>query len=141
MSIFFKFGCIEKCNVSFHCFADDAQISMPSEVKSEGLIYLICLTVLVFILTMSLNLISSSCLQRTIVKIKTYLPPEDSERLRHAFVTFRLDYCNSVVHPEPAAASKCDCTPLSRHKKEGLYYPCSTLLPLASCLLQDRFRI
>lgn len=101
---------------------------MPLEVKSEGLFYLICL---VFILTMSLNLISSFCQRRTIVKIKTYLPPEDLERLMHAFVTSWLDCCNSVVHPEPAAVSKCDCMPLNGHKKEGLYYLCSTLLPLA----------
>ncbi|KAI5106874.1 hypothetical protein C0J45_2512, partial [Silurus meridionalis] len=76
---------------------------------------------------------------RKIAKIRNMMSLQDAEKLVHAFVTSRLDYCNALLS---GCSSKCinmlqlvqnaAARVLTRSRK---YYPCfnqSTLLPIKS---------
>ena len=76
---------------------------------------------------------------RNISKIRNVLTQKDAEKLVHAFVTSRLDYCNSffimlqqeVVKDSAACPKRCNTCP-DKNKEKRAHYPSISFAALAS---------
>ena len=76
------------------------KIDVTNEVKDLGVILDSHLT-----FKSHINSVSQSAYHslRNIGKIRKYLSPKDCERLVHAFITSKLDYCNAVLYGLPSS--------------------------------------
>ena len=80
---------------------------------------------------------------RSISRIQKYLSQEDCEKLIHAFVTSRLDSCNSILYGLPEYSLQTTKDPVHRcptclqNQEIRPYYTCPRCYPLASHKIQN----
>jgi len=108
---------IRKYGISFHCYADDAQLyisTRPDETSKLDRCTLTSSTVKNLGVILNSNLSFENHIShvtktaffhlRNIAKLRNMLPVFDAEKLVHAFMTSRLDYCNALLGGCPASS-------------------------------------
>ena len=88
---------LQTCNIE-HLSVATTQVSLSSSVKNLGVIFDSCLR-----MEEHVNAVCKTAFfhLRNIARIRPYLNRDSTEKVVHAFVTSRLDYCNSLLYGVP----------------------------------------
>lgn len=78
---------------------------------------------------------------RRLAKVKSFLSRNSFEIVIHAFISSRLDYCNSLyrfLYSSASTGPECSCPFAYRHSQTGSHHAYTTFTALATCSVSYR---